>query len=1035
MKPFLISFFLTLPLFLTSAEPKTSNAPFLTPDEAITNMKTLKGFEVKAFVAEPDIGEAIAFCFDFRGRLWTLENYNYQTRKAHSADKTNRIQIFEDVDGDGIFDKKKTFTENLTFSSGIAVGMGGVYVGMPPELIFIPDADGDDQPDGPHEVLLDGWGIQDRHETLNSFIWGPDGWLYGCHGVFTQSLVGRPGAKEEDRKFIDAGIWRFHPQSKEFEIFAEGLSNPWGFDFNDMGQGFATCCVIPHLFHVVQGGVYHKQSKKNVNPFVYDNIKTIRDHVHKSAHGGARFYLADVFPAKYRDQLFMCNIHEHAVLIDYMVPKGSSFIGKHGDDFLLANDLAWVGFSVETGPDGGIYILDWHDQNICGNEIRFANSARVYRIMPKGVKGPKAFDLEKLSDVELVEMQEHSNDWYVRQSRTILHHRTISGKLNKSAVHAKLKTMLVNARSVGKRLRALWALHVTDGISQEHALSLLDDSEQYIRAWTIQLLAEDKNPSGVIRSKFGEMAKSEKSPVVRLYLASALQRMPHGQRWNILESLSKNAEDKEDNNIPRMLWLALEPMVVKHPQKALQLASSSALPRLQEFTPRRLLGGQTAHKSNQPQSSKSNLANWQKLIQKAAQKFSINDSGEGGVVRFDSFRNKTATRTHPIWKRVPSVLSRTLKVQEDMKTVLQATVSHHPHGDWELRVKVNGKIVSKTEVSSKTVIDEWLTHEVDLSPYGGNEINLQLENYPTDWRNEWGYWHEVKVSTVPLASIKNTVAPKKKKAVFISGKPSHGWMKHEHRAGNMILAKRLNESGLPIEAVVLKDIGYPKNESVLQDASTIVVFCTGHGNHLLNPKLKEFDALMKKGIGVIMIHWATEAVRGAPGDKFLQWMGGFCDLNWSVNPHWKPNFKPRKHPIWNGVQPFSVDDEWYYHMRFVEDRTGFTPILTDVPPMETLRRPDGIRSGNPAVRKAVANGESQHVAWAYERAEGGRGFGFTGGHNHVSWQDDNYRKIMLNAILWTAGMEVPEGGVHSSAPDNVEIEANLDPVIKKKKKS
>jgi len=384
---------------------------------------------------------------------------------------------------------------------------------------------------------------------------------------------------------------------------------------------------------------------------------------------------------------------------------------------------------------------------------------------------------------------------------------------------------------------------------------------------------------------------------------------------------------------------------------------------------------------------------------------------------------------------VPSVLSRKVKIDEDMKTVLSATVSHHPHGDWELRVKVNGKIISKAEVSSKTVIDEWLTHEVDLSSYAGKEINVQLENYPTDWRNEWGYWHEVKVSTVPLASLKNSAGPPKKKVVFISGKPSHGWMKHEHRAGNMILAKRLNKSGLPIEAVVLEDIGYPKDESVLEDASTIVVFCTGHGNHLLNPKLKEFDALMKKGIGVIMIHWATEAVSGAPGDKFIEWMGGFCDLNWSVNPHWKPNFKPRTHPIWNGVQPFSVDDEWYYHMRFVEDRTGFTPILTDVPPMETLKRPDGMRSGNPAVRKAVASGESQHVAWAYERPSGGRGFGFTGGHNHVSWQDDNYRKVMLNAILWTAGMDVPKNGVTSSAPDHIEIESNLDPVIKKKKKS
>ena len=1011
-----------------SAVP-TNNAPFLKPDEAIAKMEVMNGFEVKAFVAEPDIGEAIAFCFDFRGRLWTLENYNYQTRRAHSTDKRNRIQIFEDTDGDGVFDKKKTFTEDLSFSSGIIVGMGGVYVGMPPELIFIPDADGDDKPDGPHEVLLDGWGIQDRHETLNSFIWGPDGWLYGCHGVFTQSRVGRPGTKDEDRQFIDGGIWRFHPQTKEFEVFAEGLSNPWGFDFNDMGQGFATCCVIPHLFHIVQGGVYHKQSKQNVNPYVYDNIKTIRDHTHKSAHGGARFYLADVFPEKYRDQLFMCNIHEHAVLIDYMVPKGSSFIGKHGDDFLMANDLAWVGFSVEIGPDGGVYILDWHDQNICGNEIKFANSARVYRIMPKGVKGPKPFDLENLSDLELVELQNHSNDWYVRQSRTILQHRALKGKLDSEKVHPKLLTMLAGAPKVSKRLRALWALHCTGGISQEHALSLLDDSEEYIRAWTVQLLTEEKKPSATVREKFAQMAKSEKSPVVRLYLACALQRLPYNQRWDILGALSKYSQDREDNNIPRMLWLALEPMVLESPQKALSLVAQSKLPRLQEFTPRRLLGGKTA--TNSRNSPKSNMAKWQRLIQQAAPKFSINGSGVGGVVRFDSFRNKSATRTHPIKRGVPSVLSRKLKIEDDKKTVLRVTVSHHPHGDWELRVKVNGKIISSKEVSSKTVSDEWLTHEVDLSPYAGKEINLQLENQPTDWRNEWGYWHEIKVQAKPFTSLKKGSVSQNKKVVFISGKPSHGRMKHEHRAGNMILAKRLNESGLPIEAVVLEDIGYPKDESVLEDASTIVIFCTGHGGHVLNPKLKEFDALMKKGIGVIMIHWATEAVSGAPGDKFLEWMGGFCDLNWSVNPHWKPNFKPRKHPIWNGVQPFSVDDEWYYHMRFVEDRTGLTPILSDVPSMETLKRPDGMRSGNPSVRKAVANGESQHVAWAYERPQGGRGFGFTGGHNHVSWQDDNYRKIMLNAILWTAGMEVPENGVDSLSPDDAEIESNLDPIRKK----
>jgi type 1 glutamine amidotransferase len=269
-------------------------------------------------------------------------------------------------------------------------------------------------------------------------------------------------------------------------------------------------------------------------------------------------------------------------------------------------------------------------------------------------------------------------------------------------------------------------------------------------------------------------------------------------------------------------------------------------------------------------------------------------------------------------------------------------------------------------------------------------------------------------------------AADKAKAVFISGKPSHGRLAHEHRAGNMILAKGLNESGLPIEAVLVPHYGYPKDESILNGADTIVIFCTGHGGHVLNPKLKQFDALMKKGTGVVMIHWATEAIKGDPGNKFLEWMGGFCDLNWSVNPHWTPNFKAQKHPIWNGVKPFSVNDEWYYHMRFVKDLKGVTPILTDVPLTKTLKRPDGARSGNLAVRKAVANGESQHVAWAYERPDGARGFGFTGGHVHMNWQHDDNRKLMLNAILWTANVEIPKDGVPSKTPTKEEMHTNLD---------
>ncbi|MDA9856524.1 ThuA domain-containing protein [Rubripirellula sp.] len=279
-------------------------------------------------------------------------------------------------------------------------------------------------------------------------------------------------------------------------------------------------------------------------------------------------------------------------------------------------------------------------------------------------------------------------------------------------------------------------------------------------------------------------------------------------------------------------------------------------------------------------------------------------------------------------------------------------------------------------------------------------------------------------------------AQNKAKVVFISGSPSHGPMMHEHRAGNMILADALNRSGLNVEGVLVPHYGYPKDTSILENAAAIVIFCTGHGGHVVNPHLDEFDALMKKGVGVVMIHWATEAEKGEPGEKFLEWMGGFCDLDWSVNPHWAPNFDEfPDHPIANGVEPFSVNDEWYYHMRFVEGMKGVTPILSDLPPARTLSRPDGARSGNPTVRKAVAAGKKQHVAWAYQRDNGGRGFGFTGAHNHVSWQDENFRKVMLNAILWTAKVEVPEDGCPSPSVSDTKIKENVDDKGGRKKKN
>lgn len=745
---------------LPKVKHRTSDAPFLKPAEAVEKMAIPEGFDVSIYASEPDIAEPIAFCFDHKGRMWVAENFNYRTRGKHTNDKVSRIQILEDTDGDGVFDKKKTFTDKLTFTSGLAVGFGGVFVGSPPNLTFIPDADGDDKPDSEPQILLDGWGIKDRHETLNSFNWGPDGWLYGCHGVFTDSRVGKPGDDNSKRQFIDGGIWRYHPTRKTFEIFARGLSNPWGFDFDDRGQSFATCCVIPHLFHISQGGVYTKQSKPHVNPYIYDDIKTIRDHTHLSAHGGARVYLADAFPKEYRNRLFMCNIHEHAVLTDILEPKGSSFVGKHGDDFMPTNDLAWVGFSIEIGPEGGVYILDWHDTDVCGNAINFPNSGRIYRVMPKGAASVAPPNLDAMTDEQLVALQTHSNDWFVRHARTLLHSRTASGALDKTLVHKLLEEQLQQAKTTPKRLRALWAMYVTDAADQTRLQELLKHEDEYVRSWAIQLLcdassinafqdasgAKDAPVTEAVLEDFATMAKSDKSQIVRLYLSSAVMRLPFADRWPILQGLVSHAEDVDDANLPRMIWFGLEPMVPTNKAEALKLAVVGKMPKLREFVARRI-ATKDVSKNTAPSQTMKQRPEWQTTMQKVAPGFKVLNVGEGGVVHHKVFRNESAVQTHPLNRSTPSSLTREYSVPADKNAKLNMRVSHHPHGDWQLRVLVDGKVIADEIVGPKTVSqDEWLDVSVDLTPYAGKKIKLLIENRPNDWKNEWAYFQHVSIT-------------------------------------------------------------------------------------------------------------------------------------------------------------------------------------------------------------------------------------------------------------------------------------------------
>jgi len=289
----------------------------------------------------------------------------------------------------------------------------------------------------------------------------------------------------------------------------------------------------------------------------------------------------------------------------------------------------------------------------------------------------------------------------------------------------------------------------------------------------------------------------------------------------------------------------------------------------------------------------------------------------------------------------------------------------------------------------------------------------------------------MKILLLPILALAATlnVSAADKKIVFIAGPPSHGPGAHEHRAGCLLLKACLDK--MPGVTSVVYSNGWPTDASAFDGAATIVVYADGGAGHplLREDHLKTIGALMNQGVGLACIHYAVEPTIEKGQKEFLEWIGGAFEINWSVNPDWTADFKSLPdHPITRGVQPFKIEDEWYFQMRFRDGMNGVTPILTAMPGEGTMKRNDGPHEGNPSVRAAVARGEIQTTAWAAERPDGGRGFGFTGAHYHHNWGNDNFRKLVLNAILWTAKIEVPKDGVPSNVTPE-QLAVNLDPKL------
>ena len=617
---------------LTPVNTQAAGEHPLVPEEALARLSVPDGFRVTLAAAEPDVRQPIAIAFDDRGRLWVAESYSYNGSKF-TDERHDRILIFEDTNGDGVLNRRKVFCDGLTHLTGLQLGFGGVWITAPPHLAFIPDGNRDDEPDGRPIVHLDGWSLKAEHNSVNGLTWGPDGWLYGRHGIKQPSLVGRPDAPAEQRIELSCSIWRYHPIRHTFEVVADGTINPWGLDFDDHGHGFLTTSVVEHLWHLVPGARYERWKNRGVHPdpFVYEAMTATSDHLHWGSgtwdkagrmaegnhdfggghsHCDAMIYLGDRWPERYRGSLFTSNIHGRRINRDRLVRsqwlagsagaetengsntpsvrKDGPFRGIHADDFLLANDPWFRAVSMEYGPDGDVYLTDWSDNGECHDRDGVhRTSGRIYKIT-WGEPIRVSVDLSSASNGELVDYQLHQNDWFVRHARRLLQERAAAGQ-DMSGVHAQLRKQFDSHSDDTRRLRALWALYSTSGTDTAWLVSLLQSDSEHIRSWAVRLLTDTSSVDQAAVNALVQAAHHESTWLVQMELAAALRRLPVDRRLDVARSLvSQSAmSPHSDPNIDRMIWYVIEPAVAASPQQGLSFAATASQ-RLRLWTARRL---------------------------------------------------------------------------------------------------------------------------------------------------------------------------------------------------------------------------------------------------------------------------------------------------------------------------------------------------------------------------------------------------------------------------------------------------------------
>jgi putative heme-binding domain-containing protein len=557
----------------------TVPGPALSPQEAIKKMRVPPGFAVELVAAEPDIVNPVAMTFDERGRIWVTESLEYPRRSAGPG--RDRVKVLESTKGDGKYDKITVFAEGLNIPSGIAVGHGGVWVANSPDILFYrigPDG----KAAGPPEVVVSGFGRTDTHELPNSLTWGPDGWLYGLNGVFNHSHV-----KQRGKDFVfTCALFRIHPKTREFQLFCEGTSNPWGVAWDGEGSAFVSACVIDHLWHLTETGYYHRQGGP-YPPFTWKIDSVVKHRHQKAAYCGLHYFDSDAYPPEYRGRLYMGNIHGGCVNVDVLRRDGSTYFATPAPDFLTANDPWFMPVAQKTGPDGCLYILDWYDRYHCYQDAQRDPRGidrlrgRLYRVRYKDTPRAGTFDLAKESDDELVRRLHSPNVYYRDLAQRLLCER------NTPQVRARLEKLVLDYKAPRKaRMHALWALVGTGTLEPDFHRGLLAHEDAGYRAWGVRAAGNMGKVEAAVLFKLLPL-REDPSPDVQLQVAVAARKLDGVEPLPLL--LHVLAACGDDKLIPHIVWQNLHPLLEDRADKFLETVAEKRLeraPNLARLMPR-----------------------------------------------------------------------------------------------------------------------------------------------------------------------------------------------------------------------------------------------------------------------------------------------------------------------------------------------------------------------------------------------------------------------------------------------------------------